>query len=594
MKKIWRILAFLTVLCLLTGALLACGDSGEGEDTTAANTNGDTTEGETTEAGDPAYLFTVVYEDTNQPAEGVQVQLCVTDGDLCLMPIASDANGKVNYNQLGTIGYGIYDVHILEDSIPEGYTFDNSALKTSADVHEYTLVLKKKCEHSFVNEICTKCGAAQTYPHTVQAKYADDIADLEKRGTPIAGLALMITSDTQIIAQGSTNQDGIFAFEAPKYVSDNEITGYTVVVTDGAPDGYKLPEDPTFLVNSDTCVLAYEDISVAELYTAFNPLKIKIGKTAHLTLPEARYDDGDSLFSTAHDDSLYYFSVKPSKPEDVGFYRLTVTNISNGATVYVGHYPSTVATVSPKASVSATGNDNPSFTFMMQEQYLKDSTGAWTYSNSWLFGIRAEGEAEYPIELDVTVERVRDLIPGEDYAIADRVTVEMVAGAEKADNVVGSVSDKKLNKIKLVKDENGAFRIGTADGMEAVLVKGNDGYYRVGSANGPIAMIVLTQNNPIFGEEGAAFTTVNSLSGVENLLVSAQVTENGKRYNRVSYYSAMISQYAELTNADGAYPLNQQLYDFITAWTAQRASGIVVDGYGEYGYMLALSYYTDK
>lgn len=192
MKKIIALLA----LCLTVGALAACGGDTATETDTMAATETDTvaatdtdtvastetdtvadtesateadtdsatetptetpTEAETTtetatdaetEAETDAtpvantYHFTVLYGDTNLPAEGVQVQLCRGE-DFCLMPYATDAEGKVGYS-LSSFEYGVYDVHIMEDSLPEGYTFDNTAVKTSADVYEYTLTLTKE------------------------------------------------------------------------------------------------------------------------------------------------------------------------------------------------------------------------------------------------------------------------------------------------------------------------------------------------------------------------------------------------------------------------------------------------------------------
>lgn len=154
MKKIIALL----VLCLTVSLLAACGgdtttETGTNADTNAATETGTSADTESatetpteteTDAGIPAnaYLFTVVLGDTDQPAEGVQVQLCQGDS-FCLMPAATDAEGKVIYS-LGNNERGVYDVHIMEDSLPEGYTFDNASVKTSADLQEYTLTLVKE------------------------------------------------------------------------------------------------------------------------------------------------------------------------------------------------------------------------------------------------------------------------------------------------------------------------------------------------------------------------------------------------------------------------------------------------------------------
>lgn len=144
MKKI----IVLLVLCLTVGALAACTNDTETETDTTTATESATesaTETETTtdsEVPANAYLFTVVLGDTDQPAKGVQVQLCRGE-EFCLMPSATDAEGKVIYS-LSNNERDVYDVHIMEDSLPKGYTFDNASVKTSADTVEYTLTLVKE------------------------------------------------------------------------------------------------------------------------------------------------------------------------------------------------------------------------------------------------------------------------------------------------------------------------------------------------------------------------------------------------------------------------------------------------------------------
>lgn len=155
--------AALTLALLM--ALVACTDAGttETEAPTAAPTQAATetpttpetdtqpatqpeTQPETQPATEPetqpaaAYVFTVLYGDTQKPAEGVQVQLCQGEA-FCLMPFGTDAEGKVTYSLSGN-PLGVYDVHIMEDSLPEGYTFDNTEVKTSAEQTAYTLTLK--------------------------------------------------------------------------------------------------------------------------------------------------------------------------------------------------------------------------------------------------------------------------------------------------------------------------------------------------------------------------------------------------------------------------------------------------------------------
>lgn len=578
MKKFNKILIVLLVFCLAAGTLVACSPA---EDTNTDNSS--STNNETTTAGAPAYKFTVVFEDTNKPAKDVKVQLC--NSDLCLMPVPTGDDGVVNY-ELGSQPYGVYEIHIMENSIPEGYTFDSTAFKTDAETKEYTLVLKKKCDHNFVNDLCTKCGEAKAYGHTLLVRYSADVEDSAVAGKGIAGVSILITDGSRVIAQGQTNEKGEFTFNAKKFVSENEITGYEIKIQGGLPEGYVVQEtSPSFVVNSYSCAVDVIKEILPNPFTAFNPEKVKIGAVTHFVLPEERVDDGEGS-----DDSLYYFCVQPKKKTDVGYYSITLSNIPEGVTLYIGHYASNHGFVTSVSRNYTTTDQSLVLNFIMEEKYMVDSTGAWTYDNYWLFGVRAEGEAQYPLEFDLKVEKERDLIPGVDYVIKETIRPQIVDGLSKAENV----ADKTLKNIKLALDTEGNVHVGSAAGVLANAVLGDDGYYHLGSKNGQILMLNLKNNNPIFNSEDGdvSFLTVNSLSGTENLLTSEQLTVDGKSYNRVTYYSQMLQSYGELCNDDGAYPLNEQLYDFLTLWVKQRVSGQHIEGYGDQAYMLALSYYA--
>ncbi len=137
MKNFTKMIAMVMALCLIAVGFAACtpNDGESSTDTTAAPT--------TTKAEVIAYYFTVVLADTKEPVADVQVNVC-KGADFCLLPMATDAAGKVTYDYITE--YGVYDIHIDAETIPEGYSFDNDAFKTSADVFEYTLELTKNAE----------------------------------------------------------------------------------------------------------------------------------------------------------------------------------------------------------------------------------------------------------------------------------------------------------------------------------------------------------------------------------------------------------------------------------------------------------------
>lgn len=571
-------------VCLLAGAAVAC-DLTKDPDEPGNNGGAAITE----------YTFNVVLEDTAAPVEGVRVQICKGE-DFCMMPKSSGADGKLSY-PLGENAPGEYEVHII-GGIPEGYSFDNSSVKTSADVAEYTLTLVKNgsqtpgdgvsdCSHNYINDRCIKCGEYKKYEHTVKIVYDEYIQDDERAGQPLSGVGVLITDGISRIAKGQTGEDGSFTFSAPKYsTTDREFNvGYSVVITaDDIPEGFYVIDDITFMANATICNVDVYKKTVREPYTAFNPTELPIGSTVQITINERREDDDGGLFGTAHDDSLYYFYIQPSKPGDVGYYRLSLVGLGEGTEVFLGHFPSSRSYVAHNADydnriLDGEGNviGYASYVeFMMQKDYMVNSEGEFTYSNSWLFGVRVEGETELPLTFSLKLERLRDIIPGKDHPIEEKKYIEMdknaVSAAEILEEILEDTSGKVLTDIPV------------DDIASTELVKDEKGYYHIGSVAGPLVMLKLSVNSRFFSGkdvEGASFTTINSVSGVQNLaLAHSEVRDvNGEllQYSVVEYYQKMIEQYAVLCK-DGAYVLNQQLYDFITAWTAQRKLDSIPEG----------------
>lgn len=516
MKKMTKLTALLLVLCLSALALCACG---EGKETTAAatpsatqkpttaNTNATPTAADTTAqatepttdpATDPAekltYSFRVVDEEGN-PVEGAQVQVCKGD-DFCLMPVKSDAQGMVEYD-VTDYGYDVYDVHILKNSIPAGYEFDNDQVKTSEDVHEYTLVLKKKCDHKFVNEQCSVCGATKTY----------------------------------------------------------------------------LPS---------------------------NPMQMFIGYTGFITMSEARVDENPD---DSRDTSKYFFSVKASKPEDIGRYRVTVT-APEGVNIVIGRYNSNVTTV---PSQTQSGR-SVSIEFNMEKRYLVNGEGAWTFHTAWLFGINAENESDYPVTVQVRVERIADLIPGVNTIAYDMQRPNAESDAT-ADSVLGDLTGKTLHTIAIksyVCSECGALPKNPefpgikcaecghkfSDDVDLLInritpVLGADGYYHVNSADGPILLVNLANDNAYLT---TSFLQVNELSVKDELMVSFVVDALHQTY---IYYEDMLKQYGALCNADGYYMVNEQLYTFLTDWVEQNVDSINKNGLDKVHAILPLCGYYE-
>lgn len=602
MKKIQKCLIAILVLSMVMGMLAACG-----EDSTTGTTNG-TTSGATNEptgttqtpettapAVEDTYSFSVILEDSQLPVDGVKISL--SNGDVTLDPVTTNAVGIAKY-KLGSNGYGEYTVQIDESTVPEGYHVSDTAYTTNATDKEYTIVLEKDvCEHVYKDEVCELCGAQKTYPFTVHLQYGAYVKDESVRKQPVAGVQILISTDSQQVATGVTDENGDFKFEAPKYTADDGYSGYNITIVDGTPKGYYFQDGLLFMAKEDTVSIECFTKVNNGTYTAFNPLKLYLdGKTAtasgKVNMTEMWEDDDD----TAHDDSLYFFSVTPNDPSHVGHYKVTVTGIPEGVTVKLGHYASSAVTVNhdPQKSVTATGEDLV-LEFIMEERYMRESTTeqAWTYNNSWMFGLYVEGETNYPLELQVTVERDRDLIPGTDYTVTNRNEQQRTEGAKDMSEIVGDVTDKTLN---------------TFDGTTAAdvtLVLGDDGYYHIGSADGAILLINVKNGNPFFGddedESTVSFVNVNAVSGVQNLMYSHWEEDHYEveyfhklfvtydENNEISY----AGTYTELCDANGYYAVNEQLYYFLRNWTEQRVDDTQKQGLdAEHAFLLACGYYA--
>lgn len=483
---------------------------------------------------------------------------------VCLLALAA-AGAMVACSDEG----GSQETDINSETVAETEAETDGGTTAETDTEtdtEAATEVETACDHTYIGEACSKCGAAKTYHHTVIARYDSGVSDAELVGKTISGVTLVVTDGTRLIAQGTTDEKGEFSFEAPAYQApDSDLLSYSVMVIDGAPEGYSAGDSSYFFIGSYTCSLDFYQVVLPDPNTAFNPQIVPIGSTVHTTMPELR--EGDAK---------YYYAIQPSKPEHVGLYRITVSVTTPGVTVNVGHYASNRGFISSSPRVSASG-ENPSIEILLEEQYMKDSTGEWSYPNRWVIGVYVEGDATYPVEYDLTVERVRDLIPGKDYEITERTREQMMEGAPRADEIIGEVTGELTY-------------VDTA----ATLVKDDAGYYHVGSADGPLVVLNLKNPNRIFGGGGdASFLNINSVSGIENLLVSRQGEKDGLRYVWVSYYYDMIAQYAEQCNEDGVYPLNEQLHDFLRAWVNQRVSSLVKGDLDEdHAYLLACSYYA--
>lgn len=125
----------LWVLCLIF-VLCACG-AGGGKTTTPPVTTVPTTTAQPTTAPSTDVTYTVYVKDADGNAmAGVLIQFC-DDANVCKLPVATDAEGKV------TVTYAPANYHVSVTVVPEGFTADADGYYFASGETEMTVTLEK-------------------------------------------------------------------------------------------------------------------------------------------------------------------------------------------------------------------------------------------------------------------------------------------------------------------------------------------------------------------------------------------------------------------------------------------------------------------
>lgn len=125
-------------LCVLSLVLVlcACGADG-GKTTTPPVTTVPTTTAQPTTAPSTDVTYTVYVKDADGNAmAGVLIQFC-DDANVCKLPVATDAEGKV------TVTYAPANYHVSVTVVPEGFTADADGYYFASGETEMTVTLEK-------------------------------------------------------------------------------------------------------------------------------------------------------------------------------------------------------------------------------------------------------------------------------------------------------------------------------------------------------------------------------------------------------------------------------------------------------------------
>lgn len=292
------------------------------------------------------------------------------------------------------------------------------------------------------------------------------------------------------------------------------------------------------------------------------------------------------------------------RPAESGKYQFAVMTEGNFVmhNIYSRYADSPTNPTPPSSGDDQTISYNGIFEFNIKDDtlYYKDSKGNIDKTKptdaEWLLRIFTNDNAAYPLPIQVKIERIGDADEGRKYNFVD---AEEPAAGELTQ------AEKPNGTPKAIGVYKSAPRI----------VKGADGKYRLNAENGPIVFVKLQGNIPPYYSD-AVFESLDS-SGVSPYRFNVTTEEDMKDptapytlrdYTRLlrgykSYDNdgnptdkdAYNEYYLKYVNADGMYPLDDTLKEFLTLFSASASAWI--SGFGSYTndslYLFSAYYYDD-
>lgn len=216
------------------------------------------------------------------------------------------------------------------------------------------------------------------------------------------------------------------------------------------------------------------------------------------------------------------------------------------------------------------------FNIREDEIYVSDGNGGYTgerSNNVWYFliGIKNGGTGT----VNVVVERLGEPL------IKQTVYTEMHATA-----------------TEVYPDGLGVFKFAALNDSTKLVYNATDGFYHVGTIDGPVLVTVFSSTMPLAVFGGTSFP--DALAGEARLLyVNAtpadEMDENDVDHPyRIEYYNTFVNEYAALSNSDGVYGVNQEIYDYLHAiYSRNEKSWAFMLGNvsSDYGWLCLCGYY---
>ncbi len=362
-------------------------------------------------------------------------------------------------------------------------------------------------------------------------------------------------------------------------------------------------------------VLAASDVALSEAdvkIAVYNPDGSKLGSMRldssgerSQTLTPAEYTvrledkNGDTVYETktdliAENDVLLYYLESPASGEgndglpyqiDNGYYPVT---LAKNASVFYAFTPTEAGTyrirsigsadvqlhrhdgsemwINPAPSETVDDSDgvNFSYEFQVTSTDLTSINGNGNYQ--LYFSVEyADKAADFSASTMLYVDKISDDTSSVTPPVDDNPTVITLTTADE-----------------VLYDENGnVLPFGTQEGAltplpyNAELIYNEaDRYYHYGSENGALVVMPFTVTPTRFLDE--AFNVIGNPELNENALPSTlhlTFTDETTGKVTVKEYNTLINEiYPSAVNGDGMYPLTQEMYEFVVAYTAANSS----------------------
>lgn len=531
-----------------------------------------------------AYVVNLVNED-NTPftANGLNVIICTFDGT-CRNPVAVD-NAGTAYIHAEKGNY-----HVKVEGLPSGYSYDmdGNGYYTGADFSTTN------------TEITIKIYSVTAFdlnatPMTTEEKQAFTANDRSFTSDKYRYTAHKVTVQ---IAPRNTQRIVLTADLAGEYQLFTVSSGVTF--TSGESGGY-FNRTPSLTSGKSYTIFAKNDKNTATTVeiVALSP------SATNLDIPGV---GGTHSLTINQEDAFARLSLSATK---AGKFTATVLGnvkafISLGNSQYIdAKNPEFINPDKPipdehYAPRNASSGKVTSVPFPEQGPNINNPYDKDVVSGkiTWFIAVKAES---YPVTIDVKIEKVADL----------KNTVNNVGVTGTLSKFDDAPEDKELAPVEI--------------SNSTVLVKGSDGFYHLGSVDGPLVVVKITSaventrmSNPC---ALALFETAEKPVNYIIDVTSSADRENFDKGNTYNDYRTMLRGfkyyedfrqsgqstiavapktysekcYAGNVNADGVYPLTQDLYDFLHEFNEAYFAIIMGDStaaYNELNWMYPLYYYV--